>query len=199
MNDNGKWECRTAGLFGNGYRVTIKDLTVEAAINISQLDTAFDGSVYAAGIIGSTGSYATIVNCHNRCNITVEERSQKSNVQLGGIAGNCSPNSLIDGCSNTGDLTVQSASYAQAGGILANASDCKLVNCWNTGSVAVKVSDNTGGSAGGILASGGSVLVGNCCNLGAVKGPNQAGGIGAYLYTWEILKGLHIFLCPKSP
>lgn len=185
VNDNGKWECRTAGLFGNGYRVTIKDLTVEGAINISQQDTAFDGSVYAAGIIGSTGSYATIVNCHNRCNITVEERSQKSNVQLGGIAGNCSPNSLIDGCSNTGDLTVQSASYAQAGGILANASDCKLVNCWNTGSVAVKVSDNTGGSAGGILASGGSVLVGNCCNLGAVKGPNQAGGIGAYLYTWD--------------
>ena len=181
------WTSITAGLFGSSYRATFRDITVEGEIHIQQMDQDFHGSIDAGGLVGNNGAEGTLINCHNRCNIVVEDYAEESSCpSVGGVAGSFGTGSVVDGCSNSGNITVRVACYGSIGGIAAFGANSQIMNCWNTGSLAVEaLKSDANGEVGGIVTTPCNTLITNCCNLGALRCVGSLGGIAAYAYNSE--------------
>ncbi len=120
------------GLFGHIYFSTISNLTVEGSIT-----SKFQNS---GGVTGMANNGSTIINCHNKVNITGTSR-------VGGIAGGAG-DSYIYNCSNSGaiigdeydgnfydDNIEDYRSMMRIGGIAGTSSGTKIINCYNVGTV----------------------------------------------------------------
>ena len=147
---------------------TIRNLTIDGQV----MTTAAPAAVFACRVYGA----ATIENCVNKANMTVEATSSKNSV--GAFVGSASSgNSLaISGCVNEGSI---SGPIQCAGGIVGriNTKNVKITNCANTGSIAgthASLSYTIGGIVG--EAAQGAEISG-CYNSGAVAGRNGIGGI----------------------
>ncbi len=154
---------------------------------------------YCAGIAGhfkvivsQTPTSTLFDGCYNTGDIKVTAG------QGSGILAYCHKNVTVQNCYNTGTISGKST----LGGILSTmASDSKIYNCWNAGSVttdaetaagivannanhclisgcfnAGNITSNSGKTAGGIAATCGSDLV-DCINFGHIKGLLEVGGL----------------------
>ena len=188
-----------AGLFAN-VTGSVKNLTVSGSINYNVTKAYYLGSVAAvttgtienchvsvnitgfaessaAGHIGgiaSTANDATIINCSNNGNISLNSDTSTSGADkyAGGIAGVGDENTVITNSYNTGSVYAKAPNgywgyseygYAYVAGICWKAI---ISNCYNVGSVqAVKEYEYSRAYANGI---GGTTT--NCYNLGQVTG-----------------------------
>ena len=123
-----KYSASGVGLFGETFRATIKNLTVEGTITATNCD-------YVGGIVGH--GYATISNC------TFKGDINGTSYQVGGIAG--SGGFTITNCSVYGNVT---AKY-WAGGIVGNCQDGgAYTNCYVEGVISAESTFWGGGAAG---------------------------------------------------
>ena len=123
-----KYNASGVGLFGETFRATIKNLTVEGTITATNCD-------YVGGIVGH--GYATISNC------TFKGDINGTSYQVGGIAG--SGGFTITNCSVYGNVT---AKY-WAGGIVGNCQDGgAYTNCYVEGVISAESTFWGGGAAG---------------------------------------------------
>ena len=118
------------GFFGKVYTGTIKNLTVEGSVSVSNCN-------YVGGIVGH--GYATITNCTFKGTVG----SDNNTMQVGGIAG--SGGFTVTNCSVYADVT---ATY-WAGGIVGNCQDGgAYTNCYVEGTISSKSTFWGGGAAG---------------------------------------------------
>lgn len=118
------------GFFGKVYTGTIKNLTVEGNITVSDCN-------YVGGIIGH--GYATITNCTFRGNVG----SNNNTMQVGGIAG--SGGFTVTNCSVYGNVIAE----CWAGGIVGNCQDGgAYTNCYVEGEISAERTYWGGGAAG---------------------------------------------------
>ena len=188
-----------AGLFAN-VTGTVKNLTLSGSINYKVTNAYYLGSVSgittgtienchttvnitgfaassAAGHIGgisATANDATIVNCSNSGNISLNSDTSTSGADkyAGGIAGVGNEGTVITNSYNTGNVYAKAPNgywgyseygYAYVSGICWKAN---INNCYNTGTIqAVKEYEYSRAHANGI---GGTAT--NCYNYGQVSG-----------------------------
>jgi len=187
---NGDWQRWSAGLFGSTYETEIRDLTVDGEIHLLQPDENLsDHTMYIGGIV-SDGSYGRMINCHNRCDITVEDRAvEKGFVGTAGVIGN-TYGGTVEGCSNSGNITVSVGRYTDVAGVVGNSSRFSVINCWNTGDITTYgLSEDAGCSAAGIAPSIYDAEMRNCCNLGDIRSFQQGGGISCYISNSDDYEG----------
>ena len=162
------YENRTSGnlgLFGEVKNSTIKNLTVQGKIEVSdENNTGVNG-----GIVALSRDNSTFINCSNK----VEINSQGVRYATGGIVGRSWGNAIITNCSNFGRLS--STSEATGGIIGRSENDVNIKNCFNVGEIG-----STGSMAGGIagdIIRGGKII--NVYNSGEISenGPYGRGGI----------------------
>ena len=123
-----KYNASGVGLFGETFRATIKNLTVEGTITATNCD-------YVGGIVGH--GYATISNC------TFKGDINGTSYQVGGITG--SGGFTVTNCSVYGNVT---AKY-WAGGIVGNCQDGgAYTNCYVEGVISAESTFWGGGAAG---------------------------------------------------
>ena len=123
-----KYNASGVGLFGETFRATIKNLTVEGTITATNCD-------YVGGIVGH--GYATISNC------TFKGDINGTSHQVGGITG--SGGFTVTNCSVYGNVT---AKY-WAGGIVGNCQDGgAYTNCYVEGVISAESTFWGGGAAG---------------------------------------------------
>lgn len=139
-----------AGLFGNSYGGTIKNVTVSGEIVVNGTKKEL---VYAAGIVGESSAGTTVENCVSRCTIRV---SNAKRAYAGGIIASSSgngnkdssgwmPGNTVKNCRNEGDIS----SCQYTGGIFGEMyASCSATGCTNTGSI---TSSSTEYPAGGII------------------------------------------------
>lgn len=188
------------GLFAFATAATIKNLSVDADIQISEAKDNFysvgiivgyakfsniencvasgsvkadlGGACCAGGVVGEVIHDSLISSCENSADITV---NAKSEIYAGGIAGSSySPVSL---CANKGTLTVENSNSDEqlkdtiyVGGIIGCMFMAEIENCYNTGDIRMGVLSKTA-CAGGI--GGGTFSVSNCYNIGEISYTNQ--------------------------
>ena len=151
-----------AGLFGKVDDCSIKNLTVQGEIKNCT------GNV--GGFCGY-GNTATLINCHNEVDITVNGFSKVYDdayiIQVGGVAGY---SKTLENCSNKGSITINipelnNNTVLTIGGIGGN-SNAK--NCYNSGTITIN-GDNHNISKitiAGVIGS--SMNIENCYNTGDV-------------------------------
>lgn len=110
------------GLFSQVYKGTVKNLSVEGAVN---------GKSYVGGIIGKLQA-GSIENCSMKGTVT---GNSSGTAYVGGIVGGLNSTGIvINGCANYADVK-----GVTAGGILGYYSNSAVIkNCYNTGSVTGK-------------------------------------------------------------
>ncbi|MBR4308231.1 MAG: hypothetical protein IKT58_01415 [Oscillospiraceae bacterium] len=146
------WEMETgyAGLFGMVYGCRIENLGIESGTSIGSTRSA------ALSAVIQTGS--VISSCYNKALVYAES-------DTGAFAGMISgSNVLVENCYNVGKIFARSNSSTTAGlvGYLAsNATNAKLVNCYNVG--------NYYGLIGSLHADTTGAVVENTYSVGTVR------------------------------
>ena len=120
---------RFAGLFGNIWRATVKNLTLGG-------NSWIEGNLFVGGIVGRA-SYGEIYNCRVEKTVTIAA-SQNSSSCIGGIAGQIYNGSVISNCSNVATVTSNGKYYVRyVGGIAGDVwTDGPIIRgCMNYGTV----------------------------------------------------------------
>lgn len=190
----------STGLFAFATGATIKNLSVNADIQVSESNDSFysvgiivgyakfskiencitsgsikadlGGTCCAGGIVGEVIHDSLISGCENSAEITV---NAKAEIFVGGITGSSySPVSL---CANKGNLTVENTNSDEqlsdgiyVGGIIGCMFMAKIENCYNTGNIRMEVLSDSA-QVGGI--GGMTFSVSDCYNTGEILYANQ--------------------------
>ena len=175
---------KDAGLFGDTWNATIKDLTVSGKITSTNGNAGgivgksvgniynccnkatVQGYDYTGGIGGdvwANGGVPLVINCRNEGDVT------SVNSRVGGIVGGSSGE--VTNCYNTGKVT---GNYNTGGIIGQSRQKVKLTNCYNVGNIESKL-DRVAGIVANVYAE---VTVNNCYNIGKLIG-SSANGLGA--------------------
>jgi len=98
------------------------------------------------GLVGYIGYNETIIeNCFSTCNITLNLKSV--NYNIGGLVGTNSDDLEINNCYYAGNITVDAendwGSYYSIGGIIGDAIYANLKNCFVTGKISVKFTNES--------------------------------------------------------
>ncbi|MFR9602959.1 MAG: GLUG motif-containing protein [Rikenellaceae bacterium] len=120
----------TWGYFG-GVAAYASSSTVTYCYNSGSIYVDYDGSFFPSvgGVVGSSGSTNTIINCYN--NGTVES---VGNVNIGGVMGSGDYGDILANCYNS--ASVKGSSSKCIGGIMGSVSSGgSVTNCYNSGSV----------------------------------------------------------------
>ena len=118
-----------AGLFGNIWDATVKNLTLGG-------NSRIEGLYYVGGIVGRA-SYGIINNCHVEKTVTIAA-SQNSSACFGGIAGGIENRTVLLRCTNVGTVTSNGNYYVRYVGGIAGyvANDLPAIRyCINYGAV----------------------------------------------------------------
>ncbi len=147
------------GLIGYGNGCTVKNLVIEASIDISAKNDSVSSHVYSGGVIGF-GENATVENCMVSGSIKV----RAFNANVGGIAGYISGN--VSGCRNNASVSVISTGKVTnifCGGI-AGVANGEIIGSASLGNVELKssvpaamlggISGNTTGSISDSMSTG---------------------------------------------
>ncbi len=149
-------EGQTWGLFGYIYNATIKNLNLEAEVNLSASGEA------DAGVLVGTANSSTIENVKVNAKITSTGTSSTKRFAVGGIAGflfstfnseeGIAKDTFVKNCEVTAEVSMDCGSNAAAGatgvmygGIAAFSTNAKndsrihIENCVNNGTMTVKV------------------------------------------------------------
>ncbi|MDR0832936.1 MAG: hypothetical protein LBN93_01920, partial [Candidatus Symbiothrix sp.] len=152
-----------AGVFGNIFGATIKNLGVTGSITRASAAS----SAYVGGICGIAQGSSTISNCYNTASISATTTNSSSyGAYVGGICGFAQSGSVISNCYNTGNVTASgNPSFTYAGGICGYFIGRKISNC-----IAANTSITTGtvayaGRIVGIFSSSASAI--ENCNASA--------------------------------
>lgn len=154
------------GIVGYSGENNKENVKIYNCRNISNITDNAAGYMFA-GILGN--GYGTIEKCYNSGNIDLSHSGRRA----AGIAG-----SIKGTVKDSYNIANISASGITCGGIVAEARDCEITNCYNTGNVTA--STYTGGI------SGDSGEIKNCYNTGTITGGNFTAGIngtGANVYN----------------
>ena len=149
------------GIVGKNNGGTISNCTSSVDITAS-----VDSNV--GGIVGSSDSGGTIVDCHNTGSINVTGSVDSNVGGIVGLAGN--PNGrvtvTVENCENTGKVTV--GGKGLIGGIVGRANGGSTVsNCRNSGDISANKEGNS--ITGGIVGENYGAIF-RCYNTGAVTG-----------------------------
>ncbi len=155
---------------GAGHKITGLNSSVALIDNIGGTGSVSNLTVKGvttgpAGIVKSLNG-GSITNCVSDVDITPTDTSY-----IGGIVGSAAAKTTVSKCINKGTISAANANYV--GGIVGRSSgaDFKLINSYNTASVAGK--GYVGGAIGYVF-SGSDVTA--CYNLGNVEGTSNVGG-----------------------
>lgn len=191
----------STGLFAFATGATIKNLSVNADIQVSESKDSFysvgiivgyakfskiencitsgsikadlGGTCCAGGIVGEVIHDSNISNCENTANLYA---NAKSELYIGGIVGSSySPVSL---CANKGNLDVENSKSEEplndaiyVGGIIGSMFMATIDNCYNIGDIRMGVMSNSA-QVGGI--GGMTFSVSDCYNTGEISYTNQS-------------------------
>ena len=172
------------GLFGSIETSSkITDSYNTGNVKAFSFKTSVSGSssMYAGGLVGSTGNQITITNCFNEGMIS-SNIGGSYNSYSGGLVAN-SGSLTITGSHNTGNVTAK----VHAGGLLGTSiSAVNITGCYNTGVVSADLIDGTAVSivAGGLIASaagaaGNPSTITDSYNTGVISTSGSASGIVA--------------------
>lgn len=171
----------TVPVFGTISGATIKNLTVEGAINTSVANTA--------GVVGLISNSGTVKNCVNKATVISTDQDTAGVVgkALGKLA---SATIIIDGCVNYGDITGKKDSAGVVArfdiGSAATNGTYHVKNCANYGTIFG--TENTGGVIGlySNNAANSVSYVENNYNSGNIStSGNQIGGIAGYFRVYS--------------
>ncbi len=162
---------------------SIEDCTNKINIVCNKLtrweDNTLVDRVYIGGVTGEEGSNNVIKNCKNLGNI-------ESDGVVGGIVGKANwagfgtdNYSIISGCYNKGQITAKSSGSNvrswYIGGIVGEAENTKILNCYNAGNI---INQNKDKYIGGIAGENGvKGIIQNSYNSGNLTGESCIGGI----------------------
>lgn len=179
----------TFGFFGAGDGAKIKNLHMEAKIDVSTITA---NSPVIGGIIGYVNN-GNIEHCTNAAVF-----SQNSDIfSIGGIAGGCENGSKITACLNTGNIDISALSI---GGISGDIYESTIIGCINKGIIKTNTKNATVGGIAGLTEETAKVTA--CWNnatditndngntaTGAIVGGNDKSSIsGCY---WKHKDGLN--------
>lgn len=177
------------GFFGVGATMEIKNLHMEAKIDVSTITA---NSPVIGGIIGIVDN-GNIEYCTNAAVF-----SQNSDIfSIGGIAGGCENGSKITACLNTGNIDISALSI---GGISGDIYESTIIGCINKGIIKTNTKNATVGGIAGLTEETAKVTA--CWNnatditndngntaTGAIVGGNDKSSIsGCY---WKHKDGLN--------
>lgn len=139
------------------------------------------------GLVAIIAGAATIKNCENNGNVTIEATAPAAAGAVGGVVGWTDAVLTAQGLVNNGDITVFNASTAYIGGILStDEKGGTFTSCSNTGQINVRVGGNLAMCMGGILGNGNNSTVSGCSNSGSIisicDGELKVGGIVGRAY-----------------
>jgi hypothetical protein len=184
IDENNKW----AGLFGNLYEATIKNINIGSGEVVITDDYAYAGGICAIA------RFSKISACTNDAKVT-------GSAYTGGIVGDIYNNSQIDNCINYGTITSYGTSYnkndvrvsGDTGGIAGSALSISISNCANYGYIYDYSEEKSSiGGTGGIVGGGGNCT--SCTNYGVVYGISKVGGIAGsgssnYCFNYDVVSG----------
>ena len=158
-----------AGLFGNVWGGTVKNVTVTGYV---------EGTRFVGGIVGY-GNNASITGCTNAA--VVKAKCDGSFVDVGGIVGCFFANGNVGNCANLGSVWAQIDSnqeIAKVGGIAGCLGDqnVTIADCYNAGSIAIEDSGTgeydyvsyLGGIVGSTLMTLEPSYISNCYSVGSL-------------------------------
>ena len=181
-----------AGLFGNVWGGTVKNVTVTGYV---------EGTRFVGGIVGY-GNNASITGCTNAA--VVKAKCDGSFVDVGGIVGYFFANGNVGNCANLGSVWAQIDSnqeIAKVGGIAGCLGDqnVTIADCYNAGSIAIEDSGTgeydyvsyLGGIVGSTLMTLEPSDISNCYSVGPLTYSGSASavicGIAGYVDSYRII------------
>ena len=181
-----------AGLFGNVWGGTVKNVTVTGYV---------EGTQFVGGIVGH-GNNASITGCTNAA--VVKAKCDGSFVDVGGIVGYFFANGNVGNCANLGSVWAQIDSnqgMAKVGGIAGGLGDLNvtIADCCNAGSIAIEDSGTgeydvvsyLGGIVGSTLMTLEPSDISNCYSVGPLTYSGSASavicGIAGYVDSYRII------------
>ena len=188
------------GLFGFAAKRTIENITVEGKIDIKDLAA----SVKCGGLIGYLCSdiydgdetaAGKVINCVSKVDITVSG-SLKQTSNFGGLIGSTAAGAKVIGCAYKGNIycgIIHKAAQSwrrsvYVAGIVGNANDSIIENCYNNGTVIGKVFGQKATMVcGGISNFVGISQIQNCYSTGEVSAEAENGVSGCTLYCGGVL------------
>ncbi len=167
--EDGTSADRYAGLFGNVYGGTVRNVTVDEGSSLSINYASNTGPVCFSAIAGNISNGGALENCHSFAQIEVACDNDQLDVYVGGAAGRLQTG-IVKNCSNAGDI--RGISLIAGGVVGGSSSNGTVRNCWNNGNITV---DGTYAYVGGIIGKNGSSLspsgkIENCYNTGNIEG-----------------------------
>ena len=188
------------GLFGFAAKRTIENITVEGKIDIKDLAA----QVKCGGLIGYLCSdiydgdetaAGKVINCVSKVDITVSG-SLKQTSNFGGLIGSTAVGAKVIGCAYKGNIycgithkaTQSWRRSVYVAGIVGNANDSIIENCYNNGTVIGKVFGQRATMVcGGISNFVGISQIQNCYSTGGVSAEAENGVSGCTLYCGGVL------------
>ena len=181
-----------AGLFGNVWGGTVKNVTVTGYV---------EGTRFVGGIAGY-GNNASITGCTNAA--VVKAKCDGSFVDVGGIVGYFFANGNVGNCANLGSVWAQIDSnqgMAKVGGIAGSLGhlNVTIADCYNAGSIAIEDSGTgeydvvsyLGGIVGSTLMTLEPSYISNCYSVGPLTYSGSASavicGIAGYVDSYGII------------
>ena len=154
-----------------------------SAFTGSPLDSK-SSNAYAGGIVGHSGYWLRIENCHNLGGVTVTmSEPTTGRGAAGGIAGVAGEFGGIQNCYNTGGINITSSTASLFAGGIAGIGDNEIKYCYNTGDIKADAQNATvyaGGVAGSNFGYDG-FCISECYNTGKIRAKSStiayAGGI----------------------
>lgn len=202
--------CRNEGNLTGGNNVYGIGNSLKSGWKVSDCSntgniTAVNKSGYAAGLFNAVSEYSggsathtvDIARCYNAGDVSGK------NAKIGGLAISAAKFSHFSDCYNTGNVTVTESTGLTTGGLIGQASGCRIERCFNAGDV-TSTTNAVGGLVGYLANGDPSFDTGlyNCFNIGDVvstySGTNSngnAGGIGGYLSTSTEAAPIHVINC----
>lgn len=175
----------STGLFAFATGATIKNLSVNADIQVSESKDSF----YSVGIIVGYAKFSKIENCITSGSIKAD---LGGTCCAGGIVGEVIHDSNISNCENTANLYANAKSELYIGGIVGS-SYSPVSLCANKGNLDVENSNseeplNDAIYVGGIIGSMFLATIDNCYNIGDIRmgvisDSAQVGGIGGMTFS----------------
>lgn len=162
--------CNVTGtITGYGYYVGgITGYAQNSNITNSHSKNTISGFGSVGGVIGHSTSSGTIENCSSTGNIIA------TGSEVGGVVGSIYYINLIINCYSEGNISAKD----YAGGIVGNAYNSDITNCYSTGDV--NCTENyIGGIAGYLIDNN----ITNCYSTGNVTGMHYVAGLVGYAET----------------
>ena len=181
-----------AGLFGNVWGGTVKNVTVTGYV---------EGTKCVGGIVGYVNN-ATVSGCTNAA--VVKAKCDGRFVDVGGIVGYFYANGNVGNCANLGSVWAQIDSnqgMAKVGGIAGGLGDLNvtIADCYNAGSIAIEDSGTgeydfvsyLGGIVGSTLMTLEPSYISNCYSVGPLTYSGSASavicGIAGFVNSYDII------------